>query len=381
MIAIEKFKSGHLVNATGYKSFSPNTINQIYSWTDIELTNLVDVATRKIGSIDAWSEQIPNIDRFISMYVLKEAVNSNRIEGTQTTVEEALLNIQEISPEKKDDWVEVQNYIQAMNESINQLDKLPLSSRLIKSAHKTLLSGARGEHQQPGEYRKSQNWIGGNSINDAVYIPPLFQKVDELMGDLENFLHNKNSGLPHLMKIAFAHYQFETIHPFLDGNGRIGRLLITLYLVEQKILRKPVLYISDFFDRNKNKYYDHLTEVRKNDNLLNWMKFFLTGVIETADDSIRVFKGIIELRETCQNKIIQLGKKASSAKALLDYIFQKPTFYAEDCAAATKLSLVSSYALIKDFIRIGILSELTGKKRNQVFHFPGFINLFEQRKS
>lgn len=380
MTQLEKFKAGKFLNAINYKAFSPNKINQQYTWTDCELTSMVDSATQKIGSLDAWSEQVPNVDRFIRMYVLKEATDSSRIEGTQTTLQEALLKAKDVSPERKDDWIEVQNYIQAMNNSIEKLETLPLSSRLIKTAHKTLLSGVRGEDRQPGEYRRSQNWIGGSSINNAVFIPPIFQEVNELMGDLENFLHNKSSGLPHLMKIGLAHYQFETIHPFLDGNGRIGRLLITLYFVEQKILRKPVLYLSDYFDRYKNLYYDYLTGVRKKDDLVKWLKFFLTGIIDTADDSIRVFKEIIILKNKCEGMLFQLGKKGPSAKLLLDYIFHQPTFDAEDCAKATKLSSVSAYSLINDFIRIGILKELTGYKRNRVFYFPELFILFSPKK-
>lgn len=380
MIPIEKFRAGKFVSAIGYKAFSPNKINQLYNWTDPELTNLIDTATQRIGGIDAWSEQVPNIDRFIRMYVLKEATESSRIEGTQTTMQEALLKAQDVLPERKDDWIEVQNYVQAMNDAILQLEKLPLSSRLMKTAHKTLLSGVRGEDRQPGEFRRSQNWIGGSSINNAVFIPPVFQEVNDLMGDLENFLHNKSSGLPHLMKIGLAHYQFETIHPFLDGNGRIGRLLITLYLVEQKLLRKPVLYLSDYFDKNKNQYYDYLTEVRRKDDLVKWLKFFLTGIIKTADDSIRVFKETITLKGNCENKLLQLGKKAPSGKLLLDYIFHQPTFDAADCAEVTNLSLVSSYSLINDFIRIGILKELTGFKRNRVFYFPELFMLFTPKK-
>lgn len=380
MIQIEKFKAGKFVNAINYKAFSPHKINQQYTWMDFELTSLVDSATQKIGSLDAWSEQVPNIDRFLRMYVLKEATDSSRIEGTQTTMQEALLKVQNVSPERKDDWIEVQNYIQAMSDSIEKLETLPLSSRLIKTAHKTLLSGVRGEDRQPGEFRRSQNWIGGSSINNAVFIPPIYQEVNELMGDLENFLHNKSSGLPHLMKIGLAHYQFETIHPFLDGNGRIGRLLITLYLVEQKILQKPVLYLSDYFDKNKNLYYDYLTEVRRKDDLVKWLKFFLTGIINTADDSIRVFKEIIILKSKWEGMLYQLGKKASSAKLLLDYIFHQPTFDAEDCAKATKLSLVSAYGLINDFIRIGILKELTGFKRNRVFYFHELFILFSPKR-
>ena len=374
---IEKFKSGQFVaHQAGYKHFVPEKINQIYGWSDIELTNLMDKATQKIGQIEAWSEQVPNVDGFIKMYVLKEATDSSRIEGTQTTIQEALLKQQDILPQRKDDWKEVHNYVDAMNRSIKLLDNLPLSSRMIRGAHEKLLDGARGQHHMPGEFRTSQNWIGGRSINDAIFIPPPFNSVNELMSDLEKFLHNKNCGLPHLMKIGLAHYQFETIHPFLDGNGRIGRLLITLYLVEQEILSKPVLYISDFFERKKNQYYDFLMDVRLKGDLLKWMKFFLTGVIQTAEDSIRVFKEIIILKQECDKKLFKLGRKAPHAKLLMDYLFGRPICDAEDCAKVTKLSLVSSYALIADFQRIGILKELTGFKRNRIFSFQEYYMLF-----
>jgi hypothetical protein len=207
---------------------------------------LVEKSSIAIGQLDAYSHQIPNIDLFIRMNVVKEATVSSRIEGTQTNMEEALLKETDIQPERRNDWVEVNNYIQALNESIGHLGELPLSSRLLKEAHKTLLQGVRGEHKLPGEFRRSQNWIGGSALLSAVFIPPVWEEVNNLMGDMENFLHNEDTGLTNLIKIAIAHYQFETIHPFLDGNGRIGRLMITLYLVEKGIIQKPVLYLSDF---------------------------------------------------------------------------------------------------------------------------------------
>lgn len=227
----------------------PVPVNTVYGWDDRELTRLAEQSALALGQLDAYASLVPNIDHFIRMYVLKEATVSSRIEGTQTNMEEALLAEKDISPEQRNDWREVNNYVTAMNNALDNLATLPLSSRLLRQAHADLMQSVRGEHKLPGEFRRSQNWIGGSSLGNAAFIPPVWEEVGPLMGDLEKFMHNPDTGLTHVMKIALAHYQFETIHPFLDGNGRVGRLMITLYLVDQKILQKPVLYLSDFFEK------------------------------------------------------------------------------------------------------------------------------------
>lgn len=379
MPSIDDFKSGFYVKQFDYKAFMPEKINSAWSWSDRELTRLVEKSAIAMGQLDAYAHQIPNIDHFIRMYVVKEATVSSRIEGTQTNMEEALLRETDIQPERRNDWFEVNNYIEALNSSIERLKELPLSSRLLKEAHKILLTGARGEHKLPGEFRRSQNWIGGSSLLSAVFIPPVWEEVNPLMGDIENFLHNEDTGLTNLIKIAIAHYQFETIHPFLDGNGRIGRLMITLYLVEKGIIEKPVLYLSDFFEKNRELYYDNLTRVRTQNDLLKWVKFFLVGVIETCQNSIHTLKSIIELKKVCEEKrIYHLGKKVKTAKLLLDYLFQQPIVDAEMVSAQTKVSLVSSYKLIDDFVRLKILREMTGAKRNRLFIFDEYFTLFNQ---
>ena len=268
MKEFEKYSAGHFEKGYGYKFFVPELINKEWSWRTPIINKLLEKAAIKLGELNSFARLVPNIDLFIQLHVTKEAVVSSRIEGTRTNMDEALLPIEEIRPERQDDWLEVKNYIAALNEAILELQNLPLSSRLLRKTHNTLLQSVRGEHQHPGEFRTSQNWIGGASLSDAVFIPPQHHIVNSLMVDLESFLNNDQIEVPALIKIALAHYQFETIHPFLDGNGRIGRLMITLYLVNKGILEKPLLYLSEYFENNKDLYYDNLTRVRTHKNMI-----------------------------------------------------------------------------------------------------------------
>jgi len=372
------FIAGNHIQAQGYKAFQPEKINRAYLFDETDLLILLEKAGFKLGELNAYAELVPDVEHFIRLHVVKEATLSSRIEGTHTNMEEAMLQEEEIVPEKRNDWREVNNYIKAMNQSIEQLDTLPLSSRLLKNAHKTLLSDVRGEHKLPGEFRKSQNWIGGASLVDAAFIPPVWQEVNPLMGDLENFLHNDKTGLTHMLKIALAHYQFETIHPFLDGNGRIGRLMITLYFIQAGILKKPVLYLSDFFDRNRSLYYDNLTLVRAKNDLKTWLRFFILGVIETCDKAVHGLKNILELKRDCESgRIVTLGKKMPSAQVLLQSLFIDPVVRPDRVAQLTGLSLVSAYKLIEDFEKLNILREVTGGQRNRIYLFDEYFKVFE----
>lgn len=375
---IHQFKAGISVSQpSGYKSFIPEPVNHVFIWSDPSINTLLEQATLQLGALNSFSRFVPDISLFIRMHVVKEATVSSRIEGTQTNIEDALVLQSDVDPEKRNDWKEVNNYIEAMNYGIHRLNTLPLSSRLLKECHKTLLSDVRGEHKLPGKFRSSQNWIGGSSLNDAVFVPPVHQEVNRLMGDLENFLHNEKIKVPHLIKIAIAHYQFETIHPFLDGNGRIGRLMITLYLMENKIIEKPVLYLSDFFEKHKGLYYDNLTRVRTNNDLTQWLKYFLVAITETCETAIKSLQQIMLLKQDCEgNRIIHLGKKVPKAKQFLDYLFTQPIVTAQDVSNKLKLSLVSSYKLIDDFVKTGILHETTGFKRNRLFIFREYLDAF-----
>lgn len=373
---MKNYKSGNFENQGYYKSFQPALINKHWLLDDMEIQQLLSKADRQLGRLDMYSEYIPNIDLFISMHVLKEATQSSKIEGTQTNIEEALLDKEDIVLDKREDWEEVQNYIEAMDTAIKQLDTLPFSTRLIKETHRVLLQGVRGQNKQPGEFRTSQNWIGGASINDATFIPPVHNSLAELMSDLEKFAHNEEFYFPDLLKIALIHYQFETIHPFLDGNGRVGRLLITLYLVDKTILKKPVLYLSDFFERNRQFYYDNLMNVRTKNDLKQWFKFFLVGIIETAKNGIETFDAILKLKKEIEDKIKITGNRSHHLLSIMEFLYQKPTINAFKVVEITGVSQATAYKILEELMVMEILKEITGGKRGKVYVFHNYIQLF-----
>jgi Fic family protein len=362
----------------GYTAFMPERINRAYRLDDPKLQGLVETATLKLGVLDAFGELVPNIRHFIRLHVVKEATVSSRIEGTNTNMQEVLMEERNVDPERRDDRREVNNYVAAMQQSLDRMPELPLSSRLLREAHSTLMKGVRGEKKTPGEFRRSQNWIGGASLTDATFIPPVWEEVNALMGDLEQFLHSSDTQLPHVLKAALAHYQFETIHPFLDGNGRIGRLMITLYFVHAGILKQPVLYLSDFFERNRSAYYDNLTRVRTHNDLEQWFKFFAVGVIETADKATNGLREILRLKQEClEQRIPSIGIRSTSGPRLLEYLFQQPVVNAEMVAAAIGQTQASAYKLIAAFEQVGILREITGGKWGRIYRFDEYFKVFE----
>lgn len=373
---MKTFESGRYVQQDHYKSFQPNPINREWAVDDMGLLQLLGQADRELGRLDMYSDYMPNVDLFIQMHVLKEATQSSKIEGTQTNMEDALLDKKHISLDKRDDWEEVQNYVAAMNEAIDKLKTLPFSARLARETHQTLLQGVRGKHKLPGEFRRSQNWIGGASIKDAIFIPPVHTSINDLMSDIEHFVHDNDKFFPELLEIALVHYQFETIHPFLDGNGRVGRLLITLYLVSKGILKKPVLYLSVFFERNRILYYDNLMRVREKNDLLQWFKFFLVGIIETAKNSIETFDAILQLQKEVEEKIQTLERRAANAQKVLNHLYQRPIIDASRVSKVAEVSPASAYKLIADFERLEILTEITGGKRGKMYLFASYFRLF-----
>ncbi|MGM0519612.1 MAG: Fic family protein [Campylobacterota bacterium] len=375
---IKDFKSGTLRQEYQYKSFLPEKINHTFTWDDPQINTMLEDATRALGELNAFTMIVPNVDMFIQMHITKEANTSSKIEGTKTEMDEVLVAKEQIDPEKRDDWQEVRNYIDAMNSAIKELESLPISNRLIKNIHAILLNSVRGETKQPGEFRKSQNWIGGTSLATAYFIPPHHKEVDELMSDLEKFLHDEEIFVPHLIKIAIAHYQFETIHPFLDGNGRIGRLMITLYLVSNGLLKKPSLYLSDFIEKNKSAYYEALTRVRTNNDLTHWIKFFLEAVIVTANSGVKTFQDILSLKQEMDSLVVGFGKKAHNATRLVEMLYQKPIVNMTDVGRELNLAKATVSSLIKDFEEKGILKETTGYERNKYYAFTRYLDAYSQ---
>jgi len=376
---LKDFISGSYKNGFHYRYFLPEKINHPFYWTDPSISELLERASLRLGELNSFSRLVPDTDMFIIMHVVKEAVVSSRIEGTRTNMEEALIDEKDIDPEKRDDWEEVNNYVKAMNYAIEELNSLPLSNRLIKNTHRILLSSGRGEHKNPGEFRTSQNWIGGATLSDAVFIPPAHTELPELLSDLETFLNNQDLKIPHLIKAAIAHYQFETIHPFLDGNGRIGRLLITLYLVAGKILEKPLLYLSEYFEKNKTLYYDNLTFVRTKNDLSQWIRFFLAGVIATAEKSVQTLQSIIELKARIEKEqILPMGRRSKQALDLFHHLFRKPVITVADAKTMTGLSPKAANELVRLFTEKNILRETTGYRRNRIFVFGEYLRLFKE---
>lgn len=381
----ENFKSGMYENREevfkgekkSYKSFLPVALKDMeLVWNTPEISNLLSETNNHLGRLDAYSELIPDIDIFIRMHILKEATVSSKIEGTRTSVDEAVLPEEEVAPEKRDDWQEVQSYIKAVHEAQELLKGgLPISNRLIKQTHAILLENVRGKDKQPGAFRQIQNWIGAESIDYASFIPPHHSKVEDCLGDLEHFWHYKQD-MPTLLKIALFHYQFETIHPFNDGNGRLGRLLITLQLIEQGELMKPTLYLSDFFERNRQDYYSMLNRVRAENDIYNWFKFFLNGVKETSIKGKDTFQQILKLKAEAEQKILKLDKKLQRSQQLLNYLFSDPVVNIKEVEELLGCTYNTAAKLVGDFVELGILNEISSSARNRRYVFKEYLMLF-----
>lgn len=373
---MKNFIAGVYKQQYEYKSFLPSSIaNLDFDWKSDKTIQMLTDATRHLGELNASSEFVPDINFFIEMHVIKEAITSSRIEGTKTEIDEAIQPESNIEPDKRDDWQEVQNYIEAMNFSIQELEKLPLSMRLIKKSHKILLSSVRGEGKAPGEFRKSQNWIGGANLKTASFIPPSHEALPELLNDLEKFWYR--SDIPELIKIAIAHYQFETIHPFLDGNGRTGRMIMTLHLVDLGLLSRPTLYLSDFFEKHRQSYFDALMMARESNNLEHWIQFFLEGVIQTSQKGKQTFEKIVKLRQKYEEQILVFGKKALMYQKLIYKLFKSPVISPRETEKFLEIAPYTSNKVLRELEKLGILEEVSHGKRNRSYVLKDYIQLFK----
>ncbi|MGO4701799.1 Fic family protein [Dyella sp. 2RAB6] len=374
----------YIAQPRGYRAFHPNPLPpQPPLQLEGELQALLSLADRALGRLDGSIQTLPNPDLFVFMYVRKEAVLSSQIEGTQSSLQDLLAAEAHIlAPDRPRDVDEVVNYVSAMNYGLARLGELPVSVRLIREIHERLLQGVRGMRLTPGELRHSQNWIGsaGCTLSEASFVPPPPHEVPIALGALETFLHAE-SDLPPLIQIGLAHAQFETIHPFLDGNGRVGRLLITFLLCQREILGKPVLYLSHFFKQHRTEYYERLQSVRDTGDWESWLAFFLRGVVSVSREATETARRILLLREDHRAKVTEgLGRAAGNGHKLLEYLYRRPIVSVADVQTLTATTYTAANNLVSRLVAQGILAEATGYRRNRLFHYQAYIELFGESR-
>jgi Fic family protein len=368
-------------NLTGeamYQSFKPNPLPPMPEIEmDEEMIKLLVEANKQLVKLDTASQLISNADLFISMYVRKEALISSKIEGTQCTLDDVL--DPEVEANVNLDVSDVINYVKATQYALKRMERLPLCCRLIREIHEVLMENVRGQDKTPGEFRHSQNWIGpaNCSLKDARYIPPNVEDMQNAMSDLEKFI-NENVEYDPLIRVALIHYQFETIHPFLDGNGRIGRLLILLYLMEQGLLAKPVIYISYFLKKNQIEYYDRISEVRRSGNFEQWIRFFLEAVSKAASDSLEAIHQLSALHNTSIEKLPKTTRSKDNLRAVFDYIEQYPIIDIKRTAKELDISYNTAATAVKKLVELGILKETTNVARNRVFAYEEYLGILRK---
>ena len=368
--------SGQLVRATGGDwAFVPNALPPAIEW-DTELVSQMSRADLAVGILSGLGESLPNPHLLIHPFIRREAVLSSRIEGTQSSLSDLLL-FEATQVEKQRDVKEVQNYVRAMEYGLRRLDELPLSLRFIRELHRILMEGVRGEHASPGEFRRSQNWIGaaGASLDEATFIPPPVAEMQECLNQLEKFLHS-DTRLPPIIQAAMVHYQFETIHPFLDGNGRIGRLLVTLLLCQKNVLSRPLLYLSAFFEKHRPEYYELLLNVSQSGQWRKWIEFFLQAVTEQSDDAVSRSRHLLELLHD-YSQLVREKRLPPTAGQLVDIIFMKPVLNAKTAQELLKVSYPSAQYALASLENAGILTEITGRKRAKAYAAKEILEALE----
>jgi Fic family protein len=365
---------------SGYRAFVPAPLPPVPSIAmDEEMVRLLSTADRALGRLDGVASVLPNPNLFVAMYVRQEAVLSSQIEGTQSTLEDVIqFELGADGERLPQDVEEVVNYVRAMNHGLNRLGSLPLSLRLVREIHAELMAGVRGSHRSPGEFRVSQNWIGpaGSTLQNASFVPPPVPDMTAALGNLEDYLHDRE-GLPTLLHAAVAHAQFETIHPFLDGNGRVGRLLITFLLCEREVLQRPLLYLSHYLKAYRSEYYDRLTAIRNEGNWEGWLKFFLRGVDEVSRSATETARRILTLRESHRLLVVEKFGSAPHAPRLLDFLYQQPIVNVRTAERYLGCTYATANKLVEQFARVGILREVTGARRNRLYRYTEYLSLFD----
>ena len=377
MKIVEKVEGGTFRSHGDYKSFISSTVNDVWTWESTKINHLSSLASSELGGLDTFSELVPDIDVYIKMHIQVEANRSSSIEGTQTTIEEDMTPLEELSAEKRNDAQEVRNYIDAMNHGVKRIleDDFPFTSRLMREMHAVLMQGVRGEHKTPGEFRESQNFIGGTKPSDAMFVPPAVIDMHDLMGDLDKFI-NRDDPMPTLVKTAIIHYQFETIHPFLDGNGRVGRLLIPVYLLARDKLKKPCFYISNYFEQHRTAYYDALQNVREKGDMEGWICFFLQASIETAQTAKKKFRAALNQVEKYQEYVSGKRTNTQAIRTVIQSMYSKPVATVNELTELTNLSFDTINRVVKTLTKDNILLEITGNRRNRVFYLHEYISVF-----
>ena len=377
---LEDYEAGSYRDHGDFKSFIPSAVNDTWVWRSPIVNTLLSEASKELGGLNSYSELIDNIDLYVYMHTRVEANKSNRIEGTHTSVEEDMMSPEVLPPEKRNDAMEVNNYVRAMNYGIKRIseDEFPFSSRLIRELHAILLQGVRGTHKTPGEFRVSQNFIGGSMPSNAIYVPPAVCDLYDAMNDFDKFMNNMD-GMPTLIRLGIMHYQFETIHPFLDGNGRMGRLMIPLFLLARKELSKPCFYISDYFEKYRTEYYDALQRVRLNNDLVGWICFFLRASIDTAKTAKNRFRAALKQVQEYNDYLASKKTTPETLKRIIQSMYATPVASVAELAKQTGLTIQTINKAVKILLSDRILVELTGGSRKRTFALDGYLHVFSDR--
>lgn len=374
---LEDYKVGRYIRMEGYRSLILSKINYDWEWEDSKLSLLVAEANRLIGEISIYSKLLPNVDVYIKMLSRIEANSSNRIEGAKTTIEEELLGEDNIEEEKKEDLARAKRYIEAINHGAERIkDGGNVCTKLMKELHKILMQEEDIDHKLIGKVRNMQNWVGGDSIENAEYVPPPYTEIEECLADFEEFANNEEIDTPHIVKLAILHYQFETIHPFLGGNGKIGRMIIPFYMKSKGMLNKPCLYLSEYLEKNKDRYFEELMNVRDKNNIIDWIKFFLESVIQTAKLTEKRFEKLSKFYDEIENLALDLPVKPENAFRVINVLFEEPIIDRTKLGELAGVKEGTMRTIINSLTEMGVIDKINGNDKSKIIVFKEYMDIF-----